>query len=290
MFPSIYSTFSYPTASDRLNNPSHSTLENLQSSTIGQLQAVIGLNGDSSTLGTLLGDLRSPGSGGGGHVQTPAYGGTGQTTYTKGDIIVATSPSVMTKLAVGLDGQAVVADSSVASGVKWGFPSASKVSASASVQTFLGSSNPSPAQSILSAVIPGSTLGTSSAIRATLNINDFRITGTNSIMLRANYGGGYLCSVVARATSAVINASVCGELKYTLISNNSALAQRGILFLNVFGQKGDPMTATSVISVSLYNMSISSVNSSANQTMGIEVMGSEVSNFNVDGYIVEKIV
>lgn len=118
-YPSTITAFSYPTPTSRLNNPSHSGVENAQSSAIGQLQTFIGLDGSSSTLGTLLYDIRSPGSNGGGHVQSANKGGTGQTSYSKGDILVASSSSVLSKVAVGSDGTALVADSSQSSGVNW---------------------------------------------------------------------------------------------------------------------------------------------------------------------------
>lgn len=117
-FPSTLSTFNHPAASDRLNNPSHSALHNTVSSALGQVEAVIGT--DASTIGTIIGDLRNPLSAGGGHVQTAVTGGTGQTTYTKGDLLAASSSSVLTKLAVGLDGAVLKANSSVATGVQWG--------------------------------------------------------------------------------------------------------------------------------------------------------------------------
>ncbi len=119
-FPSTLSSFTYPSASDKLNNPSHSALHNSVSSALGQVEVVIGT--DASIIGTIIGDLRNPLSGGGGHVQAANKGGTGQTSYTKGDTLVATSASVLAKLAVGTDGQALIADSSVAGGVKWGLP------------------------------------------------------------------------------------------------------------------------------------------------------------------------
>lgn len=136
MFPSILNTFNRPAATDRLNSPSHSALHNTVSSALGQVQAVIGVDGATSVVGTMMYDLRSPGSGGGGHVQTANKGGTGQTTYTKGDILIATSSSVLTKLAVGLDNQALFANSSVAAGVNWaGFPLTPTVRTYSSVVT-----------------------------------------------------------------------------------------------------------------------------------------------------------
>jgi len=119
-FPSTLSTFNRPTTTDRLNSPSHSALHNTVSSALGQVEAVIGVDGISSVVGTMMYDLRSPASGGGGHVQVANKGGTGQTTFTKGDILVAQSSSVLTKLAVGGDGAFLKANSSVASGIQWG--------------------------------------------------------------------------------------------------------------------------------------------------------------------------
>lgn len=119
-FPSTFSSFNKPTPSDRLNSPSHSALHNTVSSALGQVETVIGLDGDSSTLGTIIGDLRSPDSTGGGHIQSANKGGTGQTSYTKGDLLVATSTSVLTKFAVGSNDQVLVADSAQSAGIKWG--------------------------------------------------------------------------------------------------------------------------------------------------------------------------
>jgi len=48
-----------------------------------------------------------------------ASGGTGQTSYTKGDILVATDSTTLAKLTVGSDTHVLQADSGAASGVKW---------------------------------------------------------------------------------------------------------------------------------------------------------------------------
>lgn len=55
----------------------------------------------------------------------PGNGGTGITSYTKGDILVAVNSTTLVKLGVGTNGQALVADSTQTAGVKWGTPSGS---------------------------------------------------------------------------------------------------------------------------------------------------------------------
>ena len=86
-FPSTLSSFNRPTTTDRLNNPSHSALHNTVSSALRQIEAVIGVTGSASVVGTMMSDLRSPASDGGGHIQSANKGGTGQTTFIKGDIL-----------------------------------------------------------------------------------------------------------------------------------------------------------------------------------------------------------
>ncbi len=119
-FPSTLSTFARPTTTDRLNSPSHSALHNTVSSAVGQLEAVIGVEGNNSVVGTLEYLIKSPASGGGGHVQTAVLGGTGQITFNKGDILIATDSTTLTKLAVGGAGQVLVGSPATATGVQWG--------------------------------------------------------------------------------------------------------------------------------------------------------------------------
>lgn len=288
-FPSVLSTFNKPTATDRLNSPSHSALHNTVSSAVGQIEAVIGVEGANSVVGTLEYLIKSPDSDGGGHVQTAVKGGTGQTTFTKGDILVATGASVLSKLTIGLDGQAIVANSSTALGMNWASPAATKINTSASVQTIIGTENPTILTSILSVTIPGSTLGTSNAVRATLYISNWYMNA-NSVLVRATYGGNTVASIMAKSTGNVVNASISGELRYTLIANNNTDIQRGILQLSLGGQGNQPAGVTSVVTISLYNMNTSSVHSSAGRIMGIETTNMFQSAVNIDGITVEKIV
>lgn len=125
MYPSVITTFSYPTPTDRLNNPSHSALHNTTSSAVGQIQTFLGtVNGaTASAVGTILYDVRSPNSNGGGHIQTANKGGTGQTTYTKGDLLVAINTSTLSKVAIGQDDDILTTDVSTPTGVKWSSPS-----------------------------------------------------------------------------------------------------------------------------------------------------------------------
>ncbi len=117
-FPSIVVTLTNPAATNKLNSPSHSGIETAQNNEIIQIENVLGTS-TTSVLGTIIGDLRNPASSGGGHVQAANSGGTGQTSYTKGDILIAQSQSVLAKLAIGTNGNALVADSTQSTGVGW---------------------------------------------------------------------------------------------------------------------------------------------------------------------------
>lgn len=124
MYPSVITTFTNPNANNRLNAPSHSSIESAQNNGLTQVMNFVGTEGSSSTLGTLIYDARSPASNGGGHVQTANKGGTGQTNYNQGDILVGQSSSVLAKLASAgnPDGYALILDSTQATGIKWGTP------------------------------------------------------------------------------------------------------------------------------------------------------------------------
>lgn len=116
-WPSVVTTFTNPNATDKLNLPSHSSIESAQNNGLTEVQTFVGTL--SSAVGTLVYDIRAAASNGGGHVQSANKGGTGQTAYAKGDLLVASSSSVLSKLAVGNDNQVLIADSTQSSGVKW---------------------------------------------------------------------------------------------------------------------------------------------------------------------------
>lgn len=117
-YPSIISVLATPQPTDRLNSPSHSGLHQNENSAITEIENFVGTL--ASIPGTLIYDIRSSNSNGGGHVQTAVKGGTGQTSYTKGDLLVGQSASVLAKLGVGINNNVLIADSTQIAGVKWG--------------------------------------------------------------------------------------------------------------------------------------------------------------------------
>lgn len=119
-FPSILTSYTNPQATDKLNSPSHSGVETAQNSGLSQVEAVIGVEGASSVVGSLQYLIKSSASDGGGHVQSANKGGTGQTSYSKGDLLVGSSSSVLSKIAIGSDGTVPIADSTQSTGIGWG--------------------------------------------------------------------------------------------------------------------------------------------------------------------------
>ena len=119
-YPSTVTSFTNPLPTDKLNSPSHSSIETAQNTGLMEIQTFVGTL--SSAVGTLVYDVRGANSNGGGHVQTANKGGTGQTSFTKGDLLVATSSSVLAKLAIGAANKALVVDATAAAGMSWGNP------------------------------------------------------------------------------------------------------------------------------------------------------------------------
>lgn len=285
-YPSTFSTFNRPGSSDRLNNPSHSALHNTVSSALGQVEAVIGLSGNSSTLGTIIGDLRSPDSNGGGHVQTANKGGTGQTSYTKGDLLVATSSSVLAKLAVSsTTGEILTADTTQAAGLKWAAP-AGQSKISINTGSVIVSGGPaSVAQVLFATSILGSTLGTGNAVRLTGAIQN--IAGQNNVEFVANYGN----NVVASVTMAVPGSGsvLSGTLEFMMAGRGGVSSQIGWIKLDAgFNRMGDTFPMAHA-----FGQMTSSVESSGDQNLvitGRYVGGVTAASILTGLSVVEKII
>lgn len=107
-----------------------------------------------------------------------AYGGTGQTSYTKGDILVATGATTLVKLAVGANDALLAADSTQTSGLRWNTITYTGTGGIVVLQT-------SP--SITTPAITGGTLTglTGLAIRDTSAAFDVTLAATSSTALTA---------------------------------------------------------------------------------------------------------
>lgn len=289
-YPSVITSYTDPVASDRLNAPSHSGIERSQNAGLTAIETFVGTL--SSTQGTLIYDIRSPQSNGGGHVQTAITGGTGQTTYAKGDILVAQSASTLSRLVAGTDFQILAANSSLATGIGWIDNTTNKVAASASVISIPQNT----VASVYSITLPGSTLGVSNVVRATIPIPQWTFLSGNSVMGVAKYGG-----VVGSIMLTTIGGSVAGTMEHTIIGNNATNSQRH--FIRIVGATysgdrqaneiliGNGFNLNSVFGFHAMATSVSSVNSSGPATMGMEIRTVGTGGaLTTGGYIVEKIV
>lgn len=298
-YPSTVSAFTNPTPTDKLNSPSHSSIETAQNTGLTELQTFVGT--ESSLVGTLMYDIRGANSNGGGHVQAVNKGGTGQTAYTKGDILVATSASVLAKLTAGSDAQILTADSSVAGGLKWAAnPTAfsNKIATSGASQTIGQSKAANSDQSVLSVTISGSVLASDQAIRATVFVSNLsKNLNAGSVLLAARYGANTIASVLLQDN---ISPSLSGVLTCDLIANSSSVLQRGNMYLDlkqetagIQGNNGVMFASSSVFTkLRGYTTGTSSVNASADQTLGITVRfqdNSAANEITIKGYTIEKI-
>lgn len=286
-YPSILSTLATPQATDRLNNPSHSTLHQNENSGILEVQRFVGT--DASAIGTLVNDIRSPLSNGGGHVQTANKGGTGQTSYNKGDLLVGQSSSVLTKFAVGTDGQVLMANSSVASGITWAVNVSPKVAATGmSVPV----DNTSTETSIFSVTIPGSTLGSSNVVRATVFVNQLNVSdGAATLTLKANYGSASIATIQLSGIS--VGQTSRGRVWVDLIGAGSSSIQT--VFMNTELQRTvlpySPASSFVGMKTSISNPTF--VDSGASATFGLTAtwnVGASGITAIFGGYEVERLV
>lgn len=295
MYPSILNTFNRPTATDRLNSPSHSALHNTVSSAVGQIESFIGKEGASSTVGTLLYDVRSPDSNGGGHVQTANKGGTGQTTYTKGDLLVATSASVLSKLTVGADTYIPQADSSQASGIKWTQPASVRGLAGTIVAVNTSSVNGSATPSIFtlfSASIAGSILGSSNAIKFEGSIKKLVLGATNTVNIVVLYGGSRIAEINTSAPGAV-SSTLSGTISGTIASRGNISSQLGFVKINLSNPVAGVGNVLGPIVMGFSQLEESNANSDALQSLVItnQFGGTPENASIVTGlFVVEKIV
>ena len=288
-YPSTLTAYTNPLPTERLNSPSHSSIETAQNTGLTEIQTYIGVTTgvNASAVGTLLYDIKAPGSDGGGHVQTANKGGTGQTSFNKGDILVAQSSSVLTKLAVGSAGEVLGVNPDASTGVSWSSVLANKVAVNTgSVAAYFTSS----VTTVLFATsVLGSVVGTSNAIRFKGYLSNLSIPGVSGITFVANYGVNSVASSSFRLASSLLGAT--GYIE-GIVAGNGQSSQIGLLTIS-----GSALVGSGVFNPQQYIcgniQGKSSVNSFAPQDLVI------TSRFNDDNlhnsivtgaFVVDKIV
>ena len=290
MYPSTISTFNQVSPTDRLNSPSHSALHNSVSSVLTQVQTVLGTN-VASAIGTVIGDLRNPASDGGGHIQTAVKGGTGQTTFTKGDLFVATGPSVISKFAASSTvGHVLTAAPGESAGMKWSNVVANKVDITTNISSIY---NNNTELVLFAASVAGSTLGTNNAIKFTGIMSPFWWE-QGAFTLKVKYGDNTVLNIPMTVASGAI-ASVAGFVQGVIVGNTSVTSQKsfGQFFaVNNKAESSGDLTVT-MNKIMATGFGTSSVNSSAEQNLVItgQFANAAVAN-SVLGqmFVVEKIV
>lgn len=288
-FPSTLQAFPRPTPTDRLNSPSHSALHNTVSSALGQVEAVIGVDGANSVVGTLMYNVRSPASNGGGHVQSANKGGTGQTTFTKGDILVAQNASTISKLAVSsVTGNVLQVDPSAAVGIKWGTAGANKLQ----VNTYSVLASAVGNNVIFSASILGSVLGINNAIRYTGHLQNLSAGTDVAFVVRYGASGG-VSSVVAMTIPISSVVGAVGTIEGMIVGNGAVNSQKHYMTINAMKPIANVGAEIGIQGVQGTATGSSSINSEADQTLSITTSftsGTTLNSIITGMFVVEKII
>ena len=282
-YPSAIGTLTDPLATQTLNSPSHSSIHAAVNAEVKQVETFVGTL--SSAVGTLVYDIRAAASGGGGHVQTAALGGTGQTTYLKGDLIVGQDSSTLTRLGVSATaGDVLTVDSNQQTGVKWAHVTANRIAINTSSVLVSGGAA-SVATVLFSASILGSTLGTGNGVRFTGVMQNFQMKGQPYILI-VNYGNNVVASVTVGNTGSILSSS--GELRGMIVGNGGTSSQLGFISFNTgVNQAGLMPTAHGLAQMS------SSVESSSDQNLvitGNSTIADTGASVLTGLFVVEKIV
>ena len=156
-------------------------------------------------------------------------GGTGQTVYTKGDLLAASSASTLSKVAVGSDGQVLAADSSQPTGVRWTNSSAAStlLDHQNATSTLAGDDTD---KTFYTFTMPAGTLGPGKGVRIFLEAQ--HATGSGLIVYKLWFGS----TVVATASATSSGLLRMGA--YILNDPDSATSQQSMVYELVIGSVG----------------------------------------------------
>lgn len=143
-----------------------------------------------------------------------AYGGTGFSSYTKGDLLAASGTTGFSKLGVGTNGQVLTVDSAQATGIKWATPASGTVtSVSASAPLFVVNGTTTPL-----ITISGATTSSTGVVQLSNSVS------TTSSTLAATSTAVKTAYDLASAALPNSGGTITGEL---IIGNTASLAFEG---------------------------------------------------------------
>jgi hypothetical protein len=172
-------------------------------------------------------------------------GGTGQTTYTKGDILGATGPNALGKLAVGTDGQILQADAASPHGFRWFTLNTAASYLLGSVHTDVTVTGTTTETSLFSIVVPGGAMGINGVLRVRVHIPTNNRTATNSIRLK--FGGS---NVFAFAYTNATNYENC-IYDFEIRNKGSLTSQEAFQTMNRASSASSSYTANTAINTAI---------------------------------------
>lgn len=293
-YPSVVTTYTNPLPTDRLNSPSHSSIETAQNTGLTELMTFVGTL--ASTAGTIIYDVRAAASGGGGHVQAANKGGTGQTSFNKGDTLVATSSSVIAKLAVGNNDDVLTADSTQNGGIKWA-PISPLIGLVTTQSSLIGSATE---VAVYSSTLATGFFGpnTGLKVRGNFQLKQTVLNG-NAATANVKYNGSIVAQVNLGHDETPGGSSVVNTFKgfwtSVIVNNNNIAAQRSLSDTTA-ALAGDISSIYSTAQQSVSEVRTSVVNAIVNTSsvvnLTVNYVGTNTSTIGwiSDGLTVEKII
>lgn len=233
-----------------------------------------------------------------------ANGGTGQTsqtnafdalspTTTKGDLIVSNGSDNI-RVAVGSDNQILIADTSQASGVRWGSATSAgsaKIEVDpteVSIVDYGGGTE----TTLFDVSIPGGTLSTNNALRVTVYLSLVDVDSSDTLDIKFKYGGTTIATL--SRTNATAN-TLKGFLYCYLIADGATNVQKGTATLELFVSGYEASSDANVGFTKLFinGNGTAAVDSTASQTLSVTAQYTGASqtadDLTAEWWIVEKI-
>lgn len=144
------------------------------------------------------------------------------TATTKGDIYAATGAGAISRLGVGANGLSLIADSTAATGLKYGLPN--KTVAILGAPTTLTASTTET--TILTGTVAGGAIGALGGVTGKIELSNFGLLTTRTLTVRLKYGATTVVTKTFQTTGSTAT-GVEGTIHFYLVSNGSTSAQRG---------------------------------------------------------------